>query len=57
MLEVVHDHVYNAPPQRRPDGHVVIRGTKRGHKKRSLRAHSTSLNEELECEEDDEDDQ
>lgn len=57
MLEVVQGHKYDAPPQRRPNGHVAIRGTKRGNKKRSLRAHSTSLDEELEREDDDEDDQ
>lgn len=55
MLEVVHDHKYDAPPQRRPKGHVVIGGTKRGNKKRSLRVHSSFLDEDLECDEDDED--
>jgi hypothetical protein len=57
MLEVFQGHKYDAPSQRRPHGHVAIRGTKRGNKKRSLRAQSTSLDEELECEDDDEDDQ
>lgn len=57
MLEVFQGHKYDAPPQRRPDGHVAIRGTKRGNKKRNLRAHATSLDEKLECEDDDEEDQ
>lgn len=56
MLEVLHGHEYDAPPQRRPQGHVAVRGTKRGKKKRSLRATSSSLVGDLECDEDDEDD-
>jgi hypothetical protein len=57
MLEVLHGHEYDVPPQRRPDGHVAIRGTKRGNKKRSLRSRSNILDEDLECDEDDEDDE
>lgn len=56
MLEVVHDQKYNAPPQRRPKGQAVTGGTKRGNKKQGLRARSSSLDEELECGEDDEED-
>jgi hypothetical protein len=57
MLEVVHDQKYNTPPQRRPNGQAVIGGTKRGNKKRGLRMHSSSLDEDLECGEDDEEDE
>lgn len=56
MLEVVHDQKYNAPPQRRPKGQAVTGGTKRGNKKQGLRARSSSLYDELECGEDDEED-
>lgn len=56
ILEVVHDHKYDAPPQRRPKGQVTIRGTKRGSSKRSLRAQSSSLDEDLGSDEDEEDD-
>lgn len=56
MLEVVHDQKYNAPPQRRPNGHAAIGGTKRGNKKRALRICSSSLDEDNDCDEDDEED-
>lgn len=56
-LEVVHDHKYNAPPQRRPKGHAAIRGTKMGNKKRSLRTRSSLVDEKDGSDEEDEEDE
>lgn len=57
MLEVVHDQKYNASPQRRPERHAAVGGTKKGNKKRGLRCHSSFLDEMLECDDDDEEDE
>lgn len=57
MLEVVHDQKYNAPPQRRPNGHAAIGGTKRGNKKRGLRTRSSIIEEGLQSDEEDEEDE
>ncbi len=55
MLEVVHGQKYETPPQRRPDGRAANGGTKKGNKKRSLRGHSNSVEANLECDGDDDD--
>lgn len=57
MLEVFHDQKYNAPPQRRPNRRAATGGTKKGNKKRGLRAHLNSLDEMLECDDDEEEDE
>jgi hypothetical protein len=57
MLEVLHDEKYTPPSQRRPNGHVVLGGTKKGNKKRGLRVRLAGLLEkELEADEEEEED-
>jgi len=57
ILEVFHDQRYNTPPQRRPNGHAVFGGTKKGNKKRGLRTRSSMKDEELGSDEEEEEDE
>lgn len=52
-VEVVPDEHNTSPSQRRPNGHLRSGATKKGNKKRGLRARSTSLIDEEEGLEDD----
>lgn len=55
ILEVFHNDKYKPPSQRRPNGHVVLGGTKKGNKKRGLRVRLVCLlHEELELNEEEE---
>lgn len=54
MPEVAHDEKYTPHLQRRPNGHAATGVTKRGNKKRGLRARSSVVIEELESDEEDE---
>jgi hypothetical protein len=57
IVEVIFDEQYTPTPQRRPNGHVRKGSTKKGNKKRGLRARLVGLLNELDgLEDDDEED-
>jgi hypothetical protein len=57
IVEVIFDKEYTPQFQRRPDGHVKQGSTKKGNKRRGLRARLVSLlDEEDGSDDDDEDD-
>ena len=55
IVEEVFDNEDTSPSQRRPNGHVMKRSTKKGHKKRGLRTRLVSLVGEEDASENDED--
>lgn len=55
IVEEVFKNEHTSPSQRRPNGHVMKRSTKKGHKKRGLRTRLVGLVGEEDASENDED--